>query len=380
MTNPAPIASLITHFNTLEDPRLERHKAHLLIDMRVIAIGAVICGADDVVAIARFGRAKQAWFETFLELPHGIRSHATFNRVFALLSPSAFQRCFANWVEAVVQRLGAQIVAVDGKTLRRSYDTKSGKAALPLVSAWAVENRVVLGQLKTEEHSNESTAIPELLRALALQGCSVTIAALGCQKAIAEAIIDQGADYVLALKGNQGTLHEDVQALFEKAHQTAFKGLAMDYYATQDTHHGRHEFRRHWTISDLESISQRAAWAKLSLVGLVESERHVNGEITLEHRYYIASLADTNAHRFAHAVRRHWGVENSLHWVLDVAFREDDSRIRLGHAQENLATLRHIALNLLHHEKTAQVGMKNKRLSAGWDENYLAKVLSGLAI
>jgi predicted transposase YbfD/YdcC len=154
----------------------------------------------------------------------------------------------------------------------------------------------------------------------------------------------------------------------------------MDYYATQDTHHGRHEFRRHWTISDLESISQRAAWAKLSLVGLVESERHVNGEITLEHRYYIASLADTNAHRFAHAVRRHWGVENSLHWVLDVAFREDDSRIRLGHAQENLATVRHIALNLLHHEKTAQVGMKNKRLSAGWDENYLAKVLSGLAI
>jgi hypothetical protein len=196
--------------------------------MRVIAIGAVICGADDFVAIARFGRAKQTWFASFLELPNGIPSHDTFNRVFALLSPRAFERCFVDWVQAVVCSLGAPIVAVDGKTLRRSYATKSGQSAMHRVSAWAAENRVVLGQLKTEAKSNQSTAIPELLQALALNGCSVTIDAMGCQKAIAQTIVEQGADYVLALKGHQGTLHEDVQALFEKAHETAFKGLAVD--------------------------------------------------------------------------------------------------------------------------------------------------------
>lgn len=326
MTEQAPLAALVAHFSTLGDPRLERHKDHLLIDILVIAICAVICGADDFVAIARFGRAKQTWFATFLELPNGIPSHDTFNRVFGLLCPRAFQRCFVSWVQAVVQTLGAEIIAVDGKTLRRSHDHKSGKAALHMVSAWAVENRVVLGQLKTEQTSNEITAIPELLRALALQGCIVTIDAMGCQKAIAEAIVEQGADYVLALKGNQGRLYEEVQALFEKAHATAFKGLNVDYYETQDSQHGRHECRRHWTLTELASLSQRATWKKLNVVGMVESQRHLNGQITIEQRYYIASVDDPSAQLLAHAVRRHWGIENSLHWVLDVAFREDDSR------------------------------------------------------
>jgi predicted transposase YbfD/YdcC len=368
--------ALMDHFAEVEDPRIERQKRHQLIDIMVIAICAVLCGANDWVAVETFGKAKQAWFGRFLELPHGIASHDTFGRVFALLAPEQLQACFLSWIQAVAEVTAGQVVAIDGKTLRRSYDRRSAKAAIHMVSAWATQNRLVLGQLKTEEKSNEITAIPELLNVLDVQGCIVTIDAMGCQKAIAQQIVDQGADYVLALKENQGTLYADVTRLFQTADHTPSDGPSLSYYETHDEQHGRVEIRRHWTTDTLEGLTTADAWAQLSCVGRVEAERHVDGEVTIEQRYYIASFA-SDAQQLAHAVRAHWGIEHGVHWVLDLAFREDESRVRTGHAPENLAVLRHIALNLLRRDTTTKLGIHNKRLKAGWDETYLAKVVFG---
>lgn len=366
--------TLVSHFSVLKDPRVTGRSDHKLIDIIVIAVCGVICGADDWIAIEAFGKSKHEWFKKFLELPNGIPSHDTFGRVFSLIVPEYFQKCFLKWIRSVAKVSGGEIIPIDGKTLRRSHNAKTGKAAIHMVSAWTAKNRLVLGQVKTEEKSNEITAIPELLRLLDVTGCIVTIDAMGCQKKIAKQIIEQGGDYILGLKGNQPALLAVVEEVFGRAGEEKLNGPEFDFFQTEEKGHGRHEIRSYYTTSFTNPLNQE--WEGLKTIGIAVSERHVNGQKSEEHRYYISSL-ENNAQRFATAVRAHWGIENSLHWVLDIAFREDDSRVRKEHAPENLALLRHIALNLIRQEKTAKLGVKNKRLKAGWDNSYLANILFG---
>lgn len=368
------------HFESLPDPRRRTmNLRHNFIDILIIAICAIICSADSWVAVEEFGIAKEAWFRSFLELPNGIPSHDTFTNVFRKLASKQFEVCFTSWTESISEIFDGEVVAVDGKTLRRSHDASFDKKAIHMVSAWASTNSIVLGQIKTEEKSNEITAIPELLKSLELKGCLVTIDAMGCQKKIAATIIEQEADYLLAVKDNQPKLHQAVQDYFTQANKVAFEGYNVDFAETFDKGHGRIETRRCWVANDaLPHIDGSQDWEGLQTIVMVESERTEKEETTIEHRYYISSAEDT-AKKLLGASREHWGIETSLHWRLDIAFREDESRIRKGNGAENFAILRHIALNLLNKEDTAKIGMKNKRLKAGWDESYLEKVLAGLA-
>ena len=368
--------SIAEHFEAVEDPRIERSKEHLLIDILTIAILAVICGADGWVGIETYGKSKYTWLQTFLALPNGIPSHDTFARVFARLDPEQLQSCFLNWVRSVSRVTEGEVIAIDGKTVRRSYDKGKDKGAIHMVSAWASQNRLVLGQRKIEDKSNEITAIPELLKVIDIQGCIVTIDAMGTQKEIAKQVIEQDGDYVLALKGNQGNLFEDVQQIFAIAQSQDFKDIDYDFYETLDTGHGRIERRRYWSLGQVESLIDAQKWAQFSSITMVESLRKCDGKTSRELRYYISSL-EPDAECLAESIRSHWGIENSLHWVLDVAFREDESRIRTGNAPENFTLLRQIALSALNQEKTAKVGLKNKRLRAGWDDLYLLQVLAG---
>lgn len=374
----SPGSTITDHFATLTDPRIDHTKRHQLLDILTIALCAIICGADEWVAMEEYGNAKREWFDTFLSLPNGIPSHDTFGRVFAALDPDQFQHCFLAWVQATVTLTDGAVIACDGKTVRRSHDRDAGKAAVHMVSAWASAQRLVLGQRAVEEKSNEITAIPALLALLMLKGCIVTIDAMGCQTAIAQTIIDRGADYVLALKENHGTVYHEVVHLFADARATDFADYDHDAAETVDSGHGRVEIRHYRTISDaatLAHLDPDGEWAGLHGIGMAEAERREKGRISHETRYYLTSLAD--AATFGRAVRGHWGIENGLHWVLDIAFREDESRARAGASAANLVVLRHIALNLLKQEATAKVGIKNKRLKAGWDERYLLKVIAG---
>jgi predicted transposase YbfD/YdcC len=366
------------HFGNLADPRIDRTKLHKLLDILVIAICAVIAGADNWEDVEEFGKARLEWFRTFLELPNGIPSHDTFTRVFARLDPEQFQACFLGWMNAVAEVIGGQVIAIDGKVLRRSHDKGIGKAAIDMVSAWASANRLVLGQVKVDEKSNEITAIPQLLEALEVSGCIVTIDAMGCQTEIAEKIIDREAEYVLSLKENQGHLYEDVERLFADLEDSQYKAYEFDYEKTVNKDHGRIEIRECWTISDPEVLPHLrgfANWKNLTAVSRIRAQRWIGEEKTCEDRYHIASIA--GAKRILGAVRSHWGIENELHWTLDLAFDEDRCRVRKDHGPENFALLRHIALNLLKQEKTCKRGIKGKRLLAGWNQDYLLKVLAG---
>jgi predicted transposase YbfD/YdcC len=374
-----PDASIEKHFGSLKDPRIDRTKRHKLLDILVIAVCAVICGADGWTEVADFGRAKEPWFRTFLDLPNGIPSHDTFGRVFAHLDPSAFTSCFLAWIGALADLLPNQVIPVDGKTLRRSHDRRSGKAAIHMVSAWAAANQLVLGQVKVNDKSNEITAIPELLQALALEGCIVTIDAMGCQKEIAAIIVDKGADYLLALKENQGTLYDDVVLLFDDLAQSGYRDYPYDSVETTDKGHGRVDVRQCWTIAGdvIRGLPSAAEWTNLRSVVKVRAERHLPEMTEVETRYYISSLKG-DAKQALHVKRTHWSIENALHWVLDIAFREDESRVRKDNGPENFAILRHIALSLLKQDTSHKAGIKGKRLLAGWDEAYLLRILSHL--
>lgn len=371
------VAALGRHFGELDDPRVDRTRLHKFIDILVIGICTVICGGDDYASMAAFGKAKEGWLRTILELPNGIPSHDTFWRVFSALDAEQFQACFLEWMAAVSNLTDGEIIALDGKQLRRSHDRSNDKAAIHMVSAWATSNRLVLGQIKVDEKSNEIKAIPELLERLDLQGCLVTIDAMGCQVDIADCIVEKEGDYLFSLKGNQSNLHEDVVLLFDDLEESDFSAYDYDYAKTVDKDHGRIEVRHCWTIADPE-LTQHLRGADrfraLHTVVRVRSERYVGDEHSVEDRHFIGSATPLAAEALR-ATRAHWQVENSLHWVLDIAFREDESRLRKGNGPQNFAVLRHIALNALKQERTAKLGVKNKRLKAGWDEAYLLTVL-----
>jgi predicted transposase YbfD/YdcC len=375
-----PVTKLQDCFSTLSDPRKERARRHELLDIIILAVCAVICDCNTWVDIAEFCRIRLDWFQSFLHLPNGIPSHDTFGRVFARLNPLEFERCFILWAEGLREALGGEYVNIDGKTLRRSQDYARGKNPIQMVSAWAGANNLVLGQLKVDDQSNEITAIPELLKILSLKGCLVTIDAIGTQKEIALQIRNQEADYVLALKTNQALLYEAVAYSFKEERKINFKGIAHDYYQTVEKNHGRLETRRYWTISEpeyLKYLDPQGEWKDLTSIGMVEAERVIKGEISRETRYYLSSRSG-KAKEFGQAVRSHWGIENSLHWVLDVDFREDDSRIRQGYAAENMAVLRRLALNLIQREPTFRKSVKGRRLAASWSSEYLLRVLTAI--
>ena len=371
----AETQSLLDYFADLPDPRRDnKNREHKLIDILAISILATICGAEFFTDMETFGKSKEEFLKTFLELPAGIPTHDTFARVFARLDTKEFERRFMDWVETIRTATTGEVIAIDGKTARRSHDRSKDKEAIHLVSAWATRNRLTLGQVKVDEKSNEITAVPELLRLLYIKDCIVTVDALNTQKTIAQEIREQGADYLLALKENHPNLLAEVEGIFEAECEQQTDNTT-GFSETVESHHGRKETRRVWSVAAPDWLRNGEQWRDLQSLILVEARREIKDQVSTEERFYISSLAP-DAKRAAEVVRSHWGVENSLHWVLDVAFREDDSRVRVGNAAENLALVRKITHNLLQHEKTLKRGIKTKRLKAGWDHSYLLTVLN----
>jgi predicted transposase YbfD/YdcC len=380
MPAPSPVGALVDHFAELEDPRVERTKRHPLLSIVALALCGVIVGAESWDEIEEFGNAKAEWFGHVLDLPHGIPSHDTFNRVFAALDPQQFRACFAGWMQRVAEILPTEVIALDGKTLRRSHDRHNGRAAIHLISAWASRNQLVLAQERVDSKGNEITALPQLLQVLALKGCLVSIDAIGCQREIAQQILDQGGDYVLALKENQPSLLEEVQSLFVQARDQVFVDLVEEQARDVTKGHGRLEIRRHTVIADpdvLAWLDDEYGWPGLQAIGMVEAERRSGATRSSQSRFYLLSRA-MSARSFGAAVRSHWGIENQVHWTLDVTFNEDQCRMRAGFAAENVAVLRQLALNLVRHQQTKRLSIKAKRKKAGWDNAYLLQVLQGL--
>lgn len=365
--------SLRQHFEKLDDPRRPNVR-HILSEMITIAICAIICGADSYTQFAEFGKSKEVWFRSFMQLPHGIPSHDTFGRVFSLINPVHFQDLFRQWVIQAFPRAKQEVIAIDGKTLRRSHDRSNGKNPIHMVSAWASKLGIVLGQIKTDEKSNEITAIPELIKTIDIEAAIVTIDAMGCQKKIAGNIVESKADYILALKENHPDLLDDIKLFFDEQIQIQ-NNPAIDCFETIEGDHGRIETRRYYICSTIDWLASAHMWAKLNSIAMVQRQRQIGDTISHENAYYLSSIAN-QPKKIATAIRGHWRIENSLHWQLDVSFDEDHCRIRKGHAAENLAVLRHIALNLLKQEKSLKGGIKTKRLKAAWDDRYRAKVLS----
>jgi predicted transposase YbfD/YdcC len=369
-------ARIIEHFRDIEDPRIERNKRHLILDIIIVTICAVVCGCETWEDIEMYGKEKQQWLSKFLKLPNGIPSHDTIRRLFIRLNPEKLQECFLSWVQSIRDMSQGEIIAIDGKTVRRSHDRYSGKGPLHMINAWAHNNRLVLGQMKTDEHSNEITAIPELLRLLQVKGCIVTLDAIGCQKEIANQIIEREADYVLAVKANQQSLHEEIKWFFDEIDvaKDQAEGL-IDYHKNVDKDHGRIEIREYMCSSEIDWLKQfMKNWKGVRSIAMVQAKRIIGDTESEEQRYYLSSLP-ADAELLGKAIRSHWGIENSVHWVMDMVFREDESRMRKGHSPENFAILRRIALNLVKRDTTSKFSLKARRKAAGWNNDYLERLL-----
>lgn len=375
MTDPT---GFFAHFAVMPDPRVDRTKKHLLLDILFIGMCTLICGGESFTDMEDFGEAKEEWLRQFLRLPHGIPSHDTFRRVFAAMDAVAFGQCFMRWSAALHEATAGQVIALDGKTLRHSFDTATGQAAIHLVSAWAADSGLALGQLKVDGKSNEITALPALLNLLALPGQVVTMDAMGCQRELAGKIVQKHGDYVLCLKGNQGSLHEEVKYFFEQAQANQWHDVPHGYYETVEKDHGRIETRRCWMVEQVATdwLERGEQWPGLASIAAITAERQVGGKTTRETRYFISSLRGS-AQQLATAARQHWGIENSLHYVLDVTMNEDASRVRKDYAAENLAVLRRIALNAVKKTKDPKSSVRRSIKRAGWDNSFLQAVLVG---
>jgi predicted transposase YbfD/YdcC len=368
----------IAHFSIVPDPRVDRSKKHKLIDILFIAVCTLICGGETFADMESFGEAKEEWLRRLLELPHGIPSHDTFGRVFSLLDPQAFGECFVRWAAALQEATKGEVIALDGKTVRHSFDAATGQSALHLVSAWASENGIALGQLKVEGKSNEITALPALLKLLDITGCVVTMDAMGCQKDLAKQVKEQGGDYVFCLKANQGNLHEETKYFFAEAQRMKFHDVPYRAHETVEKDHGRIEIRRCWMVEEaaIQWLDRQDQWPGMASIAAVEAERRIGKKTTKETRYFISSLTG-NVKQLAAAARAHWGIENSLHWVLDVIMNEDQSRVRKDHAPENMALIRRLALNLIKKAKPTKKSVRGSIKRAGWDNSFLEALLVG---